>query len=177
MACGAHCVLMISLTVCDTLFYDFENKTCILTEKGRKGEKARGFKAERESFLPLPALPLQAPFSPLSLLDCALLALDIEHAGDALDRVDDLVQVLDIEDLDSDLYAPALVVCDRCARIAYAGLHVRDRARNACDHARAILRNREQLDRIRLLIGLARPLDLDDALGIDHQLRDVLATR
>jgi hypothetical protein len=40
---------MISLTVCDTLFYDFENKTRILTEKGLKGEKARGSKAEKAS--------------------------------------------------------------------------------------------------------------------------------
>jgi hypothetical protein len=52
---------MLSLTVNDDLFYVCENKTRILTEKGRKGEKAKGVKEE------MPGLFIVA-LSPLRLL-------------------------------------------------------------------------------------------------------------
>src|SRR5262249_34903974 len=39
----------------------------------------------------------------------ALQALDVEDAGDALDRPDDAVEVFDVEDLDSDFDMAALV--------------------------------------------------------------------
>src|SRR5262245_49376761 len=104
-------------------------------------------------------------------------ALDIEHALHVLDRAHDLVEMLYIKNLDGDFDAAFLIGTDRGAGIANAGLHVRDGASDAGDHAGPVFRGRQKLDRIGRLFRLRGPLDRHDALGIDHQLLDVPANR
>src|ERR1051325_8074167 len=103
-------------------------------------------------------------------------ALHVEDAGDFAYRGHDLVEVLEVEDFDRDLYAAAVVRLDRSVRGANVGLDVLYGVRHVGNHARAVLRYREQAHGVR---GLARahvgPLDLDDALRVHHQLLHVRA--
>src|SRR5215213_2449432 len=106
----------------------------------------------------------------------ALHALNVEDAGDFAYRGHDLVEVLEVEDLDGDLYAAAVVGLDRGVRGAYVGLDVLYRVRHVGDHARAVLGYRQQAHGVgRLARARVGPLDLDDALGVDHQLLHVRA--
>src|SRR5215207_7177331 len=103
-------------------------------------------------------------------------ALHVEDAGHLADGGHDLVEVFEVEDLDRDLDAAAVVGGDRRVRGADVGLDVLDGVRHVGDHAGAVLGDGEEFDGVG---GLARarvgPLDLDDALGVDHQLLDVRA--
>src|SRR5215207_8524305 len=103
-------------------------------------------------------------------------ALHVEDAGHLADGGHDLVEVFEVEDLDRDLDAAAVVGGDRRVRGADVGLDVLDGVRHVGDHARPVLGDGEEFDGVG---GLARPrvgpLDLDDALGVDHQLLDVRA--
>src|ERR1700749_2523441 len=84
--------------------------------------------------------------------------------------------MLEVEDFDGDFDAAAVVGLDRRVRRADVRLDVFYRVRHVGDHARAVLRYREQSHGV---CGLARarvgPLDLDYALGVDHQLLHVRA--
>src|ERR1700749_971311 len=97
----------------------------------------------------------------------ALNALHVEDAGHLAYGGHNLVEVLEVEDFDGDLYAAAVVGLDRRVRGTYVGLDVFDGVRHVGDHARAVLRYREQPNGV---CGLARahvrPLDLDATLGV-----------
>src|ERR1051325_7840396 len=84
--------------------------------------------------------------------------------------------MLHVEDFNRDFDAPAIVGRDRRFGFADARLDVGDGARDAGDHAGAILRDGEQFDGVRRVIGFARPFDFNDPFGIDHQLLHVLTT-
>src|SRR5215204_2924813 len=176
MAPGAPPVLTIRLSVTKVPYRKAANKLQILTDPfpGRQTGK-------------LPACgPRLAAGSPGGSAETAARrqlpshravdALHVEDAGHLADGGHDLVEVFEVEDFDRDLDAAAVVGGDRRVRGADVGLDVLDGVRHVGDHARPVLGDGEEPDGVG---GFARPrvgpLDLDDALGVDHQLLDVRA--
>src|ERR1051325_6920937 len=103
-------------------------------------------------------------------------ALHVEDAGDFAYRGHHLVEVLEVEDFDGDFDAAAVVGLDGRVRGAYVRLDVLYRVRHVGDHALGVLGYREQPHGVGgLALAHVGPLDLDYALGVDHQLLHVRA--
>src|SRR5258705_4928330 len=102
-------------------------------------------------------------------LDRALHSLDVQNARNAFNRVDNLIQVLDVEDLNGHLDVSSIVRGNRGARIANACLQIGNRARDSGDHAGAVLCNGKQFDGVSCFFRPSGPLHLDYSLPINHQ--------
>src|SRR6185503_368748 len=144
---------MISFTVAIASFLVVLNKGGILSETLSEGQSQR-----KES------------------LDCALHSLDVQNARNAFNRVNNLIQVLDVEHLNGHLDVSSIIRSHRGACVANACLQIGNRARDSGDHAGAVLSNGEQFDSVSCFFRPSGPLHLDYSLPINHQRGYILTT-